>query len=348
MIGFTAVKQYLLTVLAIASSLLHCISAQAFPDRPLKLVVPYPPSGSADIEGSPRISKLLKLVQTMAVPSLPDTLALELTYGLGAALGQSVAFERIPAGMTGMATRQVARAAADGYTLLFAGNPTITIYPSRSQRAGVDPQRDLAAVAQIAAMPMALVGAPGNASLSIRELIARARARPGLLNLAVLGEGTTSALAGELFRRQTGVNMVPVNYNGSDAALNALTTRNVEFGIVPLTAVLPFIGGGRIAVIAIGSARRHPAIANTPTIAESGVSGFELDGWFGVFAPAPTSLAALTLLNQGINRAMAEAGWQHLLLARGLFAAAGTVDDFTALVERDTLRASRLLGATAR
>jgi tripartite-type tricarboxylate transporter receptor subunit TctC len=341
------IKRNFLQCLAIAGLAAFCNWVYAFPDHSLTLVVPYPASGSADIEGSPRMTKLLKLVQTMATPSLPDTLALELTYGLSGALGQNVNFDRVAAGMTSAATRQVAHAAPDGHTLLFAGNPTIAIYPALSPANGVDLKRDFLPVAQIAFMPLVLVSDAGNAVHTARDLVARAHARPGSVNLAVLGEGTTSALAGEQFRRHAGAKLELVNYNGSTAVLNALTTRNVEFGLLPLTAVLPLTGGGRISVIAIGSARRHPAIADTPTIAESGVPGFEADGWFGVFAPPRTPQVVVREINQGINRAMAEAGWQRLLVARGLFSVSGSTDEFATLVERDTARAARLLRAKA-
>ena len=340
-------KRIFVQYLAITGLLIFCNLVYAFPDRSLTLVVPYPASGSADIEGSPRLTKLLKLVQTMATPSLPDTLALELTYGLSGQLGQNVILDRVAGGMTVAATRQVGHAAPDGHTLLFAGNPTIAISPAQSAIAG-GLSRTLLPVAQIAGLPLALVGDAASTLQSVTAMIAQAKSQPGRMNLAVLGEGTTSALAGEWLRRKAGVSFALVNYNGSAAALNALTTRNVDVGFVPLPAVLPFVGGGRIHVIAIASAQRHPALANTPTIAESGVAGFEADGWFGVFAPALTPRVVVSALNRGINRAMSESGWQRLWMERGLFAVDKPVDEFAALVERDSARAAQTLRMAAR
>ena len=326
---------------------LQCTLALAYPDRPLTLIVPFPATGTADINGTPRITKLLKMVQTLSTPALTDSLAQELANGLGAALEQTVHFERKPGGMTVAGAQHVARAAPDGHTLLFAGNPTITIYPALFRQSGYDPQRELAPVAQVAEMPVALVSDGENPARSVRQVIERARFVPGQVNFATLGEGTTSHLASEAFRLMTGIQIVRVGYNGSTPALNAVATRNVEFAIVPLTAVLPFVGGGKVRIIAIGSGRRHPALAKTPTIAESGVEGFEASGWFGVFAPSRTPGAVVSLLNYDINRVLGEDGWQRMLVARGLFPVNATAEEFRQLVERDSARWSRLLQSTA-
>jgi tripartite-type tricarboxylate transporter receptor subunit TctC len=322
-------------------------SAHAYPDRPLKLIVPFPATGTPDINGTPRITKLLKLVQTLSTPSLTDTLAQDVANGLSAALEQSVQFERKSGGMTLDATRHVVRAAPDGHTLLFAGNPTITIYPTLFRQFAYDPLHELAPVAQLAEMPIALVSDGENPARTLRQVIERARFVPGQVNFAALGEGTTSHLAMEAFCRMVGIQTVRVSYNGSTPALNAVATRNVEFGFVPLTAVLPFLGGGKVRIIAISSGRRHPAVPKIPTIAESGFDGFEANGWFGVFAPARTPGAIVSLLNYDINRVLAGEDWQRNLITRGLFAANTTPEEFRKHVERDSTRWSRLLTTAA-
>ena len=325
----------------------QCAPVRAYPDHALTLVVPFPATGTADINGTPRITKLLKLVQTLSTPALTDSLAQEVASGLGAALDQAVHFERTPGGMTIAGAQRVARAVPDGHTLLFAGNPTITIYPTLFRQFAYDPQRQLVPVAQVVEMPIALVGGGTNPVASVRQLIERARFLPGQVNIATLGEGTTSHLASEVFRLKTGTQIVPVGYNGSTPALNALATRNLEYGFVPLTAVLPFLGGGKVRLIAVGSSRRHPAALEVPTIAESGVEGFEASGWFGVFAPARTPGAIVSLLNYDINRGLAGELWQRMLLLRGLFPASTTADEFRQLVERDGARWSSLLQLSA-
>lgn len=325
----------------------QCSLLHAYPERPLTLIVPFPATGTPDVNGSPRITKMVKLVQTLSTPALTDALAQDVASGLGAALEQTVQIERKSGGMTVEGAQTVARAAPDGHTLLFAGNPTITIYPSLFRQGGYDPQRQLAPVAQLAEMPIALVSESGNPARTVRQVIERVRFVPGQVNFAALGEGTTAHLASEVFRQMAGIQIVRVDYNGSIPALNAVATRNVEFGFVPLTAALPFAGGGRIRIIAIGSARRHPATPETPTIAESGVEGYAASGWFGLFAPARTAPSIVSLLNYNVNRVLVEDGWQRMLVARGLFAVNSSPEEFRSLVERDAERWSLLLRTAA-
>lgn len=315
----------------------------AYPDRPLTLVVPFPASGSTDISGSPPITKLIKLMQTLSTPSLTDVLAQDLAHSLSIALGQPVNIKRRPSGKTIDGARYAAQAAPDGYTLLFAGSPTITIFPSLYRRLPFDPARDLIPVANMARMPIALITARDNPAKSVRDVIGRARFMPGQVNYAVVGDGTTSHLAGESFRAASGIEIVHVSYNGSVPAISAVITRNIEFGFVPLTAVLPYLRVGRVRIISIASAGRHPAVPEAPTIAESGLDGFEADGWFGVFVPARTSGAAVSLLNYEINRVLSEESLQRMLSGMGLFAAPGTSEEFRALIEKDRARWAPLL-----
>jgi tripartite-type tricarboxylate transporter receptor subunit TctC len=315
----------------------------AYPDRPLTLVVPFPASGSVDISGSPPITKLAKMIQSLSTPSLTDALAQDLAYTLSAALGQPIYIERHPGGKTVDGARFVAQAAPDGYTLLFAGNPTITIFPAVYRRLPFDPQRDLLPVANLARMPIALITASDNSTKTVRDVIKRAQFMSGQINYAVVGDGSTAHLTGESFRVASGTELVPVNYNGSLAAINAVITRNVEFGFVPLTAVLPFLKGGKVRIIAIASARRHPALPQAPTIAESGLDGFEASGWFGVFVPARTAGVTVSLLNYEINKVLSEESLQRMFNAKGLFAAPGTPEEFRSLIEHDSRRWARLL-----
>jgi tripartite-type tricarboxylate transporter receptor subunit TctC len=305
--------------------------------------VPFPASGSADISGSPRISKLIKMMQTLSTPSLTDVLAQDLAHTLSVALGQPVNIKRRASGKTIAGTRYAAQSAPDGYTLLFAGNPTITIYPSLYQRLPFDPMRDLIPVANLARMPIALITASDNPAKTVRNVIGRAQFMPGQINYAAVGDGTTAHLTGELFRAASGIEIVNVNYNGSLAAINAVITRNIEFGFVPLTAVLPFFNGGKVRIIGIASAERHPAVPEVPTIAESGLEGFEASGWFGVFAPAHTPGATVSLLNYEINRALSEESLQRTLSGKGLLAATGTPEEFRTLIETDRERWAHLL-----
>jgi len=323
--------------------LLIATVATAYPDRPLAVVVPFPAAGSDDIYGVPRITKLVKVMQTLATPSLTDILALELIQSLGGAFERPVNMERHPGGRTIAGTGYAARAKPDGYTLLFAGNPTITIFPSLYSKLPFDPHNDLSPVAAFAYMPIALITAGDNPARTVREMIERARMLPGQINYGTLGDASTAHLTGELFRAASGTQIVHVSYNGSLAAINAVVTRHVEFGFVPLPAVLPYTETGKLRIIAISTGTRHPAVPSVPTVAESGLAGFDAYGWFGVFTPARTSGAIVSLLNYEINRALAEEALQRSLLARGFTAAPGSPEAFRELIRKDSERWARVV-----
>lgn len=324
--------------LAALMLLTQCGQLYAFPDRPLALIVPFPATGTPDINGTPRLTKLVKLVQTLSTPSLTDALAQEVAFGLGTALERTVLWERRAGGMGADGVLHVARALPDGHSLLFADHSTLLQHTSGGLL------HDLAAVAPVAAVPLALVGEYANQRRTVRQLIEAARFAARQVNFAALGETTTAHFASEAFFQAAGIHGVRVNYNGSIDALNAVATRNVEFGFVPLTAVLPFVSGGKLRIIALTSPRRHPAVPDTPTIAESGVDGFAASGWFGIFAPLATPRAIVARLNGDINRLVIEDNWQRTLFARGLFPFNAEVEVFRAMISRERLRLALLAG----
>lgn len=316
----------------------------AYPERPLTLILPFPSTGSTDIAGIPRISKLVRVMQTMSAPSLTDNLVHQLQQTLAGALGQPVKLLRRAGGKTNAGTRFVAMAAANGYTLLFADNPTITIFPALNPAPPFDPLRDLMPVAKFAYLPIALIAANSDHPVpSVREIIDRARRLPGSINYASAGDGSTSHLTGELFRAMGGAAIVHVNYNGSLPAINAVLTGQVELGFVPLPAVLPYLDGGKLKVIAMASAARHPAVPDVLTIAEAGVAGFDASGWFGVFVPPRTPVAIVSLLNHEINKALAAGALENMLVQQGLLVAPGSAEAFRALIQKDRERWARML-----
>lgn len=324
----------------------HAAPGHAYPDRPLTLILPFPWTGSTDIAGVPRFSKLQSIMQTLS-PSLTDYLVLEVQQSIAAALGQPVHVSRRVQGKTNIGTRYVATAAPDGYTLLFADSPTITVAPVRNPALRIEPVKALVPVAMFAHMPIAMVAASSPPVPGVREIIERARRLPGSINYASSGGGSTSHLTGELFRAMSDANIVYVNYNGSLAALGAIITNEIEIGFVPLAAVLPFLEGGKVKLMAVGSAARHPVLPDVPTIGEAGIPGFAAGGWFGVFAPARTPGVIVSLLNYEINRALSGKSLQRALIAQGLLPAPGTAEDFRALVEKDRVRWARLLKTIA-
>lgn len=336
-------RAYLTALLMFCTAWCHA----AYPDRPVELILPFPATGSTDISGIPRINKLTRIMQNMSAPSLTDTMVQQLQQTLAGALGQPVNLLRRVRGKTNAGTRYVAQSAADGYTLLFADNPTITVFPALNPTPSFDTLAELVPVAMFARMPIALITVADRPQESLRDIIERARRFPGSINYASAGDGSTSHLTGELFAAMSGAQIVHINYNGSLPAMNAVLTGQIELGFVPLPAVLPHLGGGKVRIIAMASDMRHPTVAGVPTIAEAGVAGFDASGWFGVFAPARTPSAIVSLLNYDINRALSEDLLQRYLLAQGLMPAPGSSEEFRAQVQYDRERWTRLLRTTA-
>lgn len=319
----------------------------AYPERPVTLILPFPGTGSTDIAGIPRITKLARIMQNVSAPSLTDNMVQDIQQSLAAALGQPVNVLRRVRGKTNLGARYVAQSAPDGYTLLFADAPTITVFPVLNPKPPVDTATELVPVGMFARMPIALIAATDHPPETVREIIERARRLPGSINYGSAGEGSTSHLTGELFAAMTGAPIVHVNYNGSLPAMNAVLTGQVELGFVPLPAVLPYLSGGKIRIVAMASSMRHPAVANIATIAEAGVSGFDASGWFGLFAPARTPSSIVSLLNYDLNRALGEDVLQRALSTQGMLPAPGSSEEFRAQIEGDRTRWGSILKTAA-
>jgi tripartite-type tricarboxylate transporter receptor subunit TctC len=322
---------------------LFAVSAAAYPERAVVLILPFPGTGSTDIAGIPRISKLARIMQNVSAPSLTDNMVQDIQQSLAAALGQPVNVLRRVRGKTNLGARYVAQSAPDGYTLLFADAPTITVFPVLNPKPPVDTATELVPVGMFARMPIALIAATDHPPETVREIVERARRLPGSINYGSAGEGSTSHLTGELLAAMTGAPIVHVNYNGSLPAMNAVLTGQVELAFVPLPAVLPYLPGGKVRIVAMASSMRHPAVAGIATIAESGVAGFDASGWFGLFAPARTPSAVISLLNYDLNRALGEEFLQRALTMQGMLPAPGTSEDFRAQVEADRARWGSIL-----
>jgi tripartite-type tricarboxylate transporter receptor subunit TctC len=326
---------------------LSAASAAAYPERPVVLILPFPGTGSTDIAGIPRITKLARIMQNVSAPSLTDNMVQDIQQSLAAALGQPVNVLRRVRGKTNLGARYVAQSAPDGYTLLFADAPTITVFPVLNPKPPVDVATELVPVGMFARMPIALIAATDHPPETVREIVDRARRLPGSINYGSAGEGSTSHLTGELLAAMTGAPIVHVNYNGSLPAMNAVLTGQVELAFVPLPAVLPYLPGGKVRIVAMASSMRHPAVAGIATIAESGVAGFDASGWFGLFAPARTPSAVISLLNYDLNRALGEEFLQRALTMQGMLPAPGTSEDFRAQVEADRARWGAILKTVA-
>ena len=254
---------------------------QEFPNRPVRIVVPYPPSGNVDITA-----------RTIA-PAFSD------------ALGQQVIVEnRAGAGGT-IGTAAVVKSPADGYTLLLGSSGTVTSGPAVFKNLSYDPLKDLVAVGPIQSVPIVLTVAPKTPVSSFHEYFALARARPGQVSIASAGNGSSNHLAIELLMRQANLKLLHVPYKGSSPALTDLLGSQVESMMDQLTASIGHIKEGRIKVLAISSLKRSALLPDVPTLDEAGVKGYEASTFTGIFVPAGVSQIVIDKLSTALRKALA-------------------------------------------
>ena len=294
--------------LALAVSWAAC--AQPFPSKPIRLVVAFAPGGIADFAArsvSPR------LADALGVPVVVENRA-----GAGGIIGAEL----------------VAKSAPDGYTLLVT-SISHTINPSVVKSLPFDTQRDFAPVMLIADAPNILVVHPSVPAGSLAELIALARARPGELNYASSGIGTSTHLCGELFKTMTGVNLQHVPYKGGGPAVADLLGAQVQLMFATLPTVLEHVRAGKLRAFGVTGAQRFAGAPDIPTIAEGGLAGYEVSGWSGMFAPARTPRAAIDRLAAETARILSDPALKERLLAQGAEAAVKMPNEFAAFVDAE-------------
>lgn len=299
--------------------------AQGFPDKPLRLVVPFPAGGAADM------------------------MARGMALRLGTQLGQQVVIEnRGGAGGT-TAAEVVARAPADGYTLFFATMGTHAINPALYAKLRYDPVKDFAPVALTHTTPRVLVVGAAVAARNVKELIALARQKPGVLTYGSAGNGSSSHLSGALFDALAGVNMVHVPYKGSAPLLTDVLAGRVDMTFDSYTVYEEHIRSGRARALAVTSRTRLSSLPDIPTLAESGLAGYDVSNWLGVMAPANTPKAVIDKLNAGLVRAMATPELRKQLTQLGIEPASSSPEEFAQLVRAEIPKWSNIVkqsGAT--
>jgi tripartite-type tricarboxylate transporter receptor subunit TctC len=252
----------------------------AYPDKPIRWVVPFPPGGAMD-----------GIARALAEP-------------LARRLGQPVVVENKPGAGGNLGVDQVAKAPADGHTMLITSIGMVTnrhLYA----RLTYDPMKDFAPVSQLAVVPNMLVVNPARVKArNLRELIAEAKAQPGKLTYASAGNGTSIHLAGELFTAMTGTDIVHVPYRGSGPAVTDLLGGQVDMMFDSVASARPYVQAGRLVALAVTTARRSSAMPEVPTVAEAGVAGYALVPWFGVFMPAGTPREVVRAMNAALLEAM--------------------------------------------
>lgn len=298
-----------LVTVVLASFITTGVFAQAYPDRPVRLVVGFPPGGAADILG--RIA------------------AQQLTSGLGQ---QVVVDNRGGAGGL-IATEITARANPDGYTLLFTSIPHV-INPHLYRKVTYDPIKDFTAIIQFVSVPLMMASSPALAAKTVQEVIAIAKAKPGQLNYGSAGSGSSSHLAVELFKAMAGVDLVHVPYKGTGPLITDMLGGQIALTIASAVPLTPQVKAGKLRGLAVTGPRRSPAFPDLPAVAET-VPRYEVVNWFGVVAPAATPRAVVTRVNAELNKALQSPELVKMLNAQTADAVGGTADAFAKVIRAD-------------
>jgi tripartite-type tricarboxylate transporter receptor subunit TctC len=288
--------------------------AQDYPTKPIRIVVPFPPGGATDL------------------------LARAVAQRLTEKWGQAVIVDNRPGAGGNIGSELVAKAAPDGYTLEMGTVGTHAINASLYAKMPYDHVKDFVPIVLVAAVPNVLVVNPSLPVKSVQELIAYAKANPGKLNFASSGNGTSIHLSGELFKVMAGVQMTHVPYKGSAPALQDLIAGQVQLMFDNLPPSLPQIKAGKLRALAVTTAKRSPALPDLPTIAESGLPGFESSSWFGLLAPAGTPQPIVAKLNAEVNAWLATPEAKEKLLASGANPAGGSPEDFAKHIAAETAK----------
>ena len=293
--------------------------AQAFPSKALRLVVPFPPGGSTDL------------------------LARRIGEKLAAALGQPVVVDNRPGAGGATGSVEVARAPADGHTLLFGVTGTHAISPALNPKLGYDPKADFAPVSVVVSAPLVLVVRSESPQQKMSDLVAWARKNPERLTHGSPGNGTTMHLTGEMWGLATTTKLTHVPYKGSAPALQDLLGGQIEAMFGDLLVVLPLVNSGKLRALAVSSRQRHPLLPAVPTMAEEGLADFEALSWQGLFVPAATPAAALERLNAEVVKAVRAPDLKDFFAERGFVVEAKSVDESRRFIDGEIAKWARIV-----
>ena len=304
------------------AALCACSLAQAqtpFPSKPIRLIVTSPAGGSNDI-----LNRIVgaKLAELFAQPVLIDNR---------------------PGASGFVAAEMVAKAPADGYTLLGATEATLVANPLFFKKVPYDPQRDFAPVTIAVEIGYVLLVHPSVPANSVPELIALARSKPGALNYASSGNGSAFHIGMELFKRMAGVDIVHVPFKGSALSVNAMLAGDVQIMLNGTPNGVPLARSGKLRALAVAGARRSPLAPELPTIAESGLPGYDMSGWFGTVAPAGTPAAVVAALNREYVRALRSPEVRERLEGYGFEVVGNTPEEFASRMRNESQRLARVI-----
>jgi tripartite-type tricarboxylate transporter receptor subunit TctC len=313
---------FVMAAAALAMAPVNATTAQEWPTKPIKLIVPFPPGGGTDI-----ISRVLanKLTET-----LKQGIVVENKPGAGGNIGVDLA----------------AKSAPDGYTIVMGQTSNLAINPTLYAKLPYDPLKDLAPIALVADAPVVMVVATTSPLQSLDQIMATARAKPGTLTFASPGNGTVAHLTGELLQRSSNVTFLHVPYKGSAPALTDLLGGRIDTFMASVPTALAQIKGGKLRAIAVSSRTRSPSLPETPTMDQAGISGFDANTWFGILAPVGTPQPILEKLNAAINAALKSNDVAEKIATEGGAPLGGTAETFATLMKTDLARWGEIVKAS--
>ena len=292
---------------------------QAYPVKPIRLVVPQPPGGGNDT--------IARLISQKLSAALKQQFTVDNRAGAGGLIGADI----------------VAKAAPDGYTLLLANVAGMVIVPNIQKSMPYDALKDFAPVSLIASAPLLVVVHPSLPATSIKQLIALGKAKPGQINYASNGVGTSTHLATEMFKTMTKTDFVHIPYKGLGGAITDLLSGQVQLMFSSAVAMMPHVQSGRLRAIAMTGARRSAAIPHIPTVAEAGVPDYESGSWYGISAPAGTPRAIIDLLNQEIVAAVRAPDITDKLVAEAVIPVGSSPAEFSTHIHKDFARLGQVI-----
>jgi tripartite-type tricarboxylate transporter receptor subunit TctC len=295
------------------------LAQQNYPSRPIRLIVPYPTGGPTDL------------------------IARAVNERLGERLGQQVVVDNRGGAATLIGTETAARAPADGYTLLVATITTLAVNPSLKLKLPYDPERDFAPISMLGVQPYLLATHPSLPATTISQLVAHAKANPGKLNFASAGVGTGAHLAGEMFQHMAGIDIVHVPYKGTGPAIVDLIGGQVALLMGGISALRPQALSGKLRVLGITSAKRSPAVPDVPTIAESGITGYQTTSWNSMVAPRGVPQAIINRLNKEVVAVLSQPEVRDRLRAQGTDTDPGTPAQLAAHIKSERARFEKLI-----
>ena len=317
----TMLKQCLLTFLAACLLPLAALAQGTYPDRPVKLVVPFAPGGVTDTSG--------RLI----------------AEALGKRLGQTVIVENKAGASGNIGTLGVVNAAPDGYTLVLGFDGTLVINPHVFSPFPFDPQKDLAPVGKIGDATLIIVAHPSLPARTLQELIAYSKKEAKGVSYGTSGVGGTPHIAGELLNQQTGSNLVHVPYKGGGQALGDALGGNIPLVYTVVAGAHQYVKSGKLVAIAVSSAKRSSSLPDVPTFIESGVAGFDVSSWVGILAPAQTPRPIIDRLNRELNAVLASPEIVEKLDTLGIAATPGTPEAFGAQIRADLAKYGKVVKA---